>query len=182
MTCYRLTNQKIPCKCFGAVGKWFVTECVVSTTIRYTHFHWLIYKLKRSRQEFTRSCLKRGCVRSFHERQKKSGERNERANFNRLLRWFKRSISLWCCKSNILSMNRFLFVCFGFSVPHENVSLIWRRHHYQWRAANFDLYSALMAIEQWRFFSVPYLLWPMASNHNGHLWGSVILISQLLSI
>ena len=49
-----------------------------------------------------------------------------------------------------------LFVCFGFIVP-----LIWRRHHYRWRAANFDLHvcSALMAIEQWEFFSVPYLLW-----------------------
>ena len=42
------------------------------TTIRYTHFHWLIYKLKRSRQEVTRTCLKRGCVRSFHERQKQT--------------------------------------------------------------------------------------------------------------
>ena len=49
-----------------------VTECVESTTIRYTHFHWLIYKLKRSRQEVTRTCLKRGCVRSFHERQKQT--------------------------------------------------------------------------------------------------------------
>ena len=48
------------------------TECVVSTTIRYTHFHWLIYKLKRSWQEVTRTCLKRGCVRSFHERQKQT--------------------------------------------------------------------------------------------------------------
>ena len=27
-------------------------------------------------------------------------------------------------------------------------SLIWRRHHYRWRAANFDLCSALVAIEQ----------------------------------
>ena len=69
MTCYRLTNQWISCKCLGAVGK--VTECVVLTTIRYTHFHWLIYKLKSSRQQVIRMCLKRGCIRSFHERQKK---------------------------------------------------------------------------------------------------------------
>ena len=48
------------------------TECVVSTTIRYTHFHWLIYKLKRSWMKVTRTCLKRGCVRSFHERQKQT--------------------------------------------------------------------------------------------------------------
>ena len=32
-------------------------------------------------------------------------------------------------------------------VPLENFSLIWRRYHYRWRAANFDLCSALMAIE-----------------------------------
>ena len=44
-------------------------------------------------------------------------------------------------------------------VPLENFSLMWRRHHYRWRAAHFDLYSALMAIEQWGFFSVPHLLW-----------------------
>ena len=66
MTCYRLTNQKISCKCFSAVAK-----RVLSTTVRYTHCNWLIYKLKRSRQEVTRTCLKRGCVRSFHERQNK---------------------------------------------------------------------------------------------------------------
>ena len=69
MTCYRLTNQKISCKCFGALGKRMLLS-VVSTTIRYTHFHWLIYKLKRSRQEVTSTCHKPGCVRSFHKRQK----------------------------------------------------------------------------------------------------------------
>ena len=56
-------------RCSGEVN---VTECVVSTTIRYTNFHWLIYKLKRSRQEVTRTCLKRSCIRSFHERQKQT--------------------------------------------------------------------------------------------------------------
>ena len=33
--------------------------------------------------------------------------------------------------------------------------LIWRRHHYRWRAANFDL----CAIEQWGFSRVPHLLY-----------------------
>ena len=48
----------------------------------------------------------------------------------------------------------FMFFCFCFCfmfwffVPLENFSLIWRRHHCRWRAANFDLSSALMAIEQ----------------------------------
>ena len=38
-------------------------------------------------------------------------------------------------------------------------SLIWRRYHYQRRAANFFyLCSALMAIEQWGLFSLPHLL------------------------
>ena len=32
-----------------------------------------------------------------------------------------------------------LFICLGFCVPLENFSLIWRRHHYWWRTANFDL-------------------------------------------
>ena len=69
----------------------------------------------------------------------------------------------------------FLFVCLAFFVPLKNFSLIWTRHHYRWRAANFDLYSALMAIEQWGFFSVPHLLWHGASIYNGHLRGPVTL-------
>ena len=56
-------------RCSGEVN---VTEYVVSTTIRYTYFHWLIYKLKRSWQKVIRTCHKRGCVRSFHERQKQT--------------------------------------------------------------------------------------------------------------
>ena len=62
-------------------------------------------------------------------------------------------------------------VCFcllGFYVPLENFSLIWGRHHYRWRAANFELYSALMAIEHWRFFSIPRLLWHGTSIYKGH--------------
>ena len=61
-----------------------------------------------------------------------------------------------------------LFVCLEFIVPLENFSLIWRRHHYQWRAANVDPCSTLMANEQWEFFSVPYLLWHGASVYIGH--------------
>ena len=33
------------------------------------------------------------------------------------------------------------------------------RHYFRWRASKFDLYSPLMSIEQWRFFSVPHILW-----------------------
>ena len=77
----------------------------------------------------------------------------------------------------------FLFVSFGFFFPLENFSLIWSRHdhHYRWRAANFDLWSAFMAIEQRGFFSVPHLLWNGASVYNGHLrgppWHSLLLLS-----
>ena len=46
-----------------------------------------------------------------------------------------------------------------FFVPLDNFSLILRRHHYRWMAANFYLCSALKAIEQWGFLSVPHPLW-----------------------
>ena len=64
--------------------------------------------------------------------------------------------------------NCFVWFCFGFFVPLENISLICRRHHCRWRAPNFDLCSALMAIEQWGFVSVPHLRHG-ASVYNGHL-------------
>ena len=54
-------------------------------------------------------------------------------------------------------------------------SLKWRCHHYQWRAANFDLCSALMSFRQWGFFSVSHLLWHGISVYNGHLRGPVTL-------
>ena len=71
-----------------------------------------------------------------------------------------------------------LFVCFfGFIVPLENCSLIWRRHHYRWRATNFDIILAVMPIEQWEFFRVSHLLWHVASiyNDNDHLRGPLTL-------
>ena len=68
-----------------------------------------------------------------------------------------------------------LFVCLGFIVSLENFSLIRRRHHYQWRPANFYLCSALKAIELWGFFCVPHLLWHGASVYNGQLLGPVTL-------
>ena len=57
-------------------------------------------------------------------------------------------------KNLLLYFHTYVFVClFGIFVPLENFSLIWRRHLYRWRAANFDLCSALMAMEQWGLFS-----------------------------
>ena len=60
----------------------------------------------------------------------------------------------------------------GFTVPLENFSRIWRRHHFRWRASNFDQSSAPMAIEQWWFFivvisEVPWHSHPLPSFSSG---------------
>ena len=68
-----------------------------------------------------------------------------------------------------------LFVCLVFFVPLEDCSLIWRRQHRWWKAANFDLCSVLMAIEQFGFFNLPHLLWHGASVYNSHLRGPLTL-------
>ena len=62
----------------------------------------------------------------------------------------------------------FLCVCLGFYV---SLKFIWRCHHFRWRAVNFKLCSAIMAIEQWRFLSVSYLLWNRAFLYDGQLRG-----------
>ena len=74
-----------------------------------------------------------------------------------------------------------LFVClfdclFGVYRPTRDFSLIWTRHHYRC--------SALMTIEQWRFCSVPHLLWHGASVYNGHLEGPVTftLVAERLAV
>ena len=74
------------------------------------------------------------------------------------------------------------FVLFGV-LQLENFLLIKRRHHYRWMGSNFDLQSALAAIEQWGFFSVPHLLGHGASVYNGHIRGLVTLtpVSELSS-
>ena len=46
---------------------------------------------------------------------------------------------------------RFIWFVWGFSSHSRVFWLIWRRHHFRWRATNVDLYSALMTIEQWGF-------------------------------
>ena len=52
----------------------------------------------------------------------------------------------------------------------DNILLIWRRHHCQWRDANFNLCSALIEIEHLGLFSVPYLPGHSASVYYHHLW------------
>ena len=77
---------------------------------------------------------------------------------------------LWLPKILDRSLTVCLFVClFGVFRPVWEISLIWRRHHYWWRAAHFVICSALVAIEQWGFFRVPHLLWRGAFVYNGYL-------------
>ena len=66
-----------------------------------------------------------------------------------------------------------LFVRLGFFVRLENLSLIWRHYHCRWTAANYDLYSVLMAIEQWGFYSLWHLMWHATSVYNSYLCGPV---------
>ena len=69
-------------------------------------------------------------------------------------------------------LSLFCLFVWGLSSHLKKNSLIWRRHHYRWRATIFDLCSALMAFERWGFFSVQNLLWHGGSIYNGHLRGA----------
>ena len=77
--------------------------------------------------------------------------------------------------SHVVVMFVYLFVWLGLFVPLENFSLIWGRQNYRWRATHFDLYSALMTIEQWGCFNVPHLLWHGPFLYKGHLRGPLAL-------
>jgi hypothetical protein len=59
----------------------------------------------------------------------------------------------------IWDVNWFMIDYLRFYVLLKNFSLIWRRHHCRWRAANFGLCSALRAFEQGGIFIMPHLLW-----------------------
>ena len=75
-----------------------------------------------------------------------------------------------------------LLVCL-FYVPLENFSYKSRRHHYRWKAANFDLYSALIATEQWAFSSLPHILWHASSVYHGRVWGrSLAFVADRLAM
>ena len=97
--------------------------------------------------------------------------------------WISLYVALfWTC-SSIFSLWYIVCFCLFFYlriyVPLENFSLVCRSWHYRWRAVNIDLYSALMAIEHWGFFSVPYLLWHGTSVYNGHIRRTVTLTPTL---
>ena len=82
-----------------------------------------------------------------------------------------------------LFQSLFVVCFFGFFHPL-------RRHHYRWRYANFDLYSALIAIEQRGFLADLVPIWRKTiSNqlafhtynehgttvYNNHWWGPITL-------
>ena len=79
------------------------------------------------------------------------------------------SNNTWCTASRFLSFFLFFRPTQGFFLH------IWRGHHYQWRAANFDLYSALMAIQHPRN---PSALFNLVS-HKIHLVNSNFTLSKV---
>ena len=52
--------------------------------------------------------------------------------------------------------------------PTQEFFFIWKHHHYRWRAANFDLYSALVTFEQWGFFGAHTILHMMSQGASFH--------------
>ena len=68
-------------------------------------------------------------------------------------------------------------VCPCKSIPSTDIGLLHvstREIFHSWgdgrhRAANLDLCSTLMAIEQWGIFNVPQLLWHGPTLYNGHI-------------
>ena len=79
--------------------------------------------------------------------------------------WFVR-----CCEVDVNSTRNCLL---RFFIPIENFSLEWRPLPV--KSSNFDLCSAIMAIEQRGFFSMPHLLWHGAFFYNFHHRGPVTL-------
>ena len=77
--------------------------------------------------------------------------------------------------SSIDDLESGLLDVLGFSSHSTFFSLIWRRHHYWWRATNFEICSTLMVIEQWEFFNMPHQLWNGPTFYNGHLRGPVTI-------
>ena len=68
-----------------------------------------------------------------------------------------------------------LFVCFCGLYRPTSEFVIHLETSCRRKAANLDLSSALNAIEQWGFFTMPHLLWHGPTVYNGHLRGPVTL-------
>lgn len=61
---------------------------------------------------------------------------------------------LWDNDWTTLLKNTMIVCLFGVIFSVENFTLIERHLHCWWRASNFNVYLALMAIGQWMFFSI----------------------------
>ena len=76
---------------------------------------------------------------------------------------------------DVLQLTRF---CTVFVLHTGDKSQSWHtylsRQNRAWHSQS-HCQTALMAIEQWWFLSVPHLQWHEASVYNGHLWGPVTL-------
>ena len=93
-------------------------------------------------------------------------------------------LSIYLMLSNGDKRNILFVLClsvFGFSPNSRQCqSLI----HYKWKAAYFDTCSLLIVIEICRFFSVPHLLWHVASVYNCNFRWPVTFtpIAEVLSV
>ena len=81
-------------------------------------------------------------------------------------KYFRIALVIWRLGLYSLFKTRFCICLFalGFHVLLEKISLMWRRFDYLRRAANVDLYSALIVTEQRGLF-----MWHGTSLLNGHL-------------
>ena len=59
----------------------------------------------------------------------------------------------WACTALLCSINGFVFVCEFFFYSTGEPPIIRRLYHCRWRAANFELCSALMVIQQRGFLT-----------------------------
>ena len=74
---------------------------------------------------------------------------------------------------DLLQWKQFLFVCLVFFCP---TCQFFTRHHCRWTAANFWPMLDIVAVGQWVFFNVLYLLWPGPTLYHYHLRVPMTLI------
>ena len=97
-------------------------------------------------------------------------------------KYFKNSKALWIAHHSCITLVWGYFEkIMNMQKPMQDVCLLrvfrptqeFFTHHCRWRAAKFNLSSALKASKQWGFYRVPHLLWHGASVYNCHLGGPV---------
>ena len=93
-----------------------------------------------------------------------------------------KSIYDLCIRFNFNTVD--LFVCLGFLVLLENFFTHMETSPSLVKGCKFWPMLGIHAIEQWKFFSVPHLLWYGTSVYNSHLRGPVTLsvIAERLAV